>query len=82
MTQKGSNWQQARNAREMTKTYVAAEWLLQSKLDDVGYMIAKLLQESVTLSVNAEYGKQFLYEKVMMLLDESVKKHAERNVTN
>ena len=76
MTQKGSNWQQVHNIREMNKTYTAAEWLLRAKIDELGYLVHRLRLESVVLSVNAAYSKQFLDEKVLMLLEESVQKHS------
>lgn len=75
MTQKSSNWQQAHNIREMNKTYTAAEWLLREKIEDLGYLIHRLRLESVVLSVNSAYSKQFLEEKVLILLEESVQQH-------
>ena len=81
MTQKGSNWQEARNIREMQRTYEAAEWLLRKKLDGVAYLVHKLRQESIVLSVNSEFCKQYLEEKVLILLEEEVQEHARRSRT-
>jgi hypothetical protein len=79
---KGANWQEGHNIREMKRTYESAEWLLRSRMDDVGYLVYRLIRESTTLSVNAEYSRTFLRDKVMLLLDESIKKHAEHSRAN
>ena len=78
---KGLNWQEGHNIREMNKTYTAAEWLLKSKIEDLGYLVHRLRLESVVLSVNADYCKQYLDEKVLLLLEQSVQEHARRSRT-
>lgn len=75
MIRKGESWQEAHNRREMKKTYESAEWLLRKRLESAAYLVYKLRQEATILSVNVEFSKQYLDEKILLLIEDMVKEH-------
>lgn len=70
--------QRYRNASEMNKSFAASEWLIQEKVDQLGYTLYKLLQEARTLYVEEEYFYAYIDEKLLEMVHRAVRANVER----
>lgn len=64
--------------KEMLESYESMEWLLKQKVQDLGYALFFLRKEVKMFDVTDEYFTEFMHEKVLELVDESIAENIEK----